>query len=48
MSVEGAQFVTFLKVESQRIEGWSGFVLIYVAGIYRSNPPDSKTGFSDR
>jgi len=37
MSVEGAQFVTFLKVESQRIEGRSGFVLIYVAGIYRSN-----------
>jgi len=26
MSVEGAQFVTFLKVESQRIEGPSGFV----------------------
>ena len=37
MSVEDAQFVTFLKFESQRIEGWSGFVLIYVAGIYRSN-----------
>ena len=26
MSVEDAQFVTFLKVESQRIEGPSGFV----------------------
>ena len=37
MSVEDAQFVTFLKVESQRIEGRSGFVLIYVAVIYRSN-----------
>ena len=28
MSVEGAQFVTFLKVESQRTQGRSGFVLI--------------------
>ncbi len=41
MSVEGAQFVTFLKVESQRIQGRSGFVLVCrpVSADFKSEPP---------
>jgi hypothetical protein len=46
MSVEGAQFVTFLKVERQRIQGRSGFALIMSVGVYKFNPLGRKTAFA--